>query len=142
MWSWDGADWSYVAGSDYWEIFRNGPSTMSCSGVDDCIAVGPNVFETAPTSAAWDGSVWSEVPVPAGVTSTADVECVSKDQCLMLVASGSTVGALAWMGGWTWAPAPPAGSGGTSCLPQWCMNVGRTGTPSSPTAATYEWTNP
>jgi hypothetical protein len=45
------------------------------------------------------------------------------------------------MGG-AWHSAPRSPGAAISCLSLWCLAVGSTGSPATPTAATYEWTNP
>ena len=133
---WDGSTWTEDPDSDSFPIFVEGASAFACSAVDDCLAVGLNAEETGPTSATWDGSAWTEIALPAGVTSTGSLTCVGDLECLLPASTGM----LAWVGGgWVQAPSPP-GTWGISCLPQWCLGVGRTGTPTAPIAATYEWT--
>ena len=140
MWVWNGAEWSYPGGSEYYEIFSNGASSFSCFAPDDCIAVGTNLFETAATSATWDGSSWTEVALPDGVRSTGDLECVGPDGCLVPWSGTATSGMLAWMGD-AWYQATPSPASSFSCVPQWCLGVNFVGTPAVPIAATYEWTN-
>jgi hypothetical protein len=49
---------------------------------------------------------------------------------------------VAWNGdGWFLAPSPPAGIQRLSCLALRCVAVGSTGSPATPLAATYTWTN-
>jgi hypothetical protein len=139
---WDGTTWSELAGSDSSSLFVDGAHTISCVAADDCLAVGPNAAETGPTSARWDGSAWTEVALPAGVSATGALECLGPTECLLPVSVGGP-GMLAWTGSeWLQAPAAPAGITGLSCLPLWCLGVGATGSPATPTAATYAWTNP
>jgi hypothetical protein len=139
---WNGTSWSTLVGSNTSAIFSEGPGDIACSTVDNCVAVGPlNTAETGPTSATWNGSTWTEVALPAGVTSTGDLDCIGTSECLLPVSGGPSAGMLAWNGSaWVGAPSP-ADTWAISCLPLWCLGVGSTGTPATPTAATYEWTN-
>lgn len=141
MYRWNGTAWSSVAGSDYWEIFSEGAGSLACFAPDDCIVVGTNVTGTAATSATWDGSSWTEVALPVGASYTGKLECVEPDGCLVAWGGGGTGGMLAWMND-AWVSAPPSPVWTFSCVPQWCLGVGSVGTPRTPTAATYEWTNP
>jgi hypothetical protein len=140
MFRWDGVAWSFVEGSDYYEIFGAGAASFSCFAADDCLAVGPNLPQTASTSATWDGSTWTEVPLPSGVRYAWNLECVEPDGCLTRSSGTATGGTLAWMND-AWVQATPSPVSTFSCLPRWCLGVGSVGTPAVPTAATYEWTN-
>lgn len=139
---WDGTTWSELPGSDTSGVFTDGPHSIECVTTIRCLAAGPGASGTGPTSATWDGSTWSEVELPAGVTGVGTIECAAATECLVPVTGGS-VPLIAWNGsGWYDAPSPPTGVGAMSCRPGWCLGVGFTGSPATPVAATYVWTNP
>jgi hypothetical protein len=151
---WNGTAWTHQSRP---QVFYREYNALSCAtSTSSCVAVGakgPNANAITATAWTWDGTTWTERPIPlTDASRLADVSCTSSSECVALGEAiawnpASTFAELAWNGSdWYVAPAPP-GTGaaehrGISCAPLWCMAVGREPAPTSQSiAATYQWTN-
>ncbi len=95
---------------------------LSCASAQFCMSVGPYDTAEGPTSsAAWDGSSWSQVPVPEN-EDLGGVSCLSRTFCMAV--GGDKVSGLPlayeWNGtSWSGLALPTAATGqlvGVSCV--------------------------
>lgn len=86
-------------------------SSVSCATATSCVAVGETANGGNQISYAWNGTGWTLLPVPTGVTGgyLNGVSCVTATDCLAVGSgSGSTWLAQSW-DGQTWTVLPTSG---------------------------------
>ena len=128
---WDGASWNTISGAapDTSGNHDITPTSVSCTGNDDCMLIGSfrNYFDYSIAYAAhWDGAVWSlfDVPTPGFGVLVHDIACTSGADCTAVGSyypghGGTSTWVEHWDGaGWTVAtsPDPPAESPPGSAL--------------------------
>ncbi len=110
---WDDGEWSIVPSPNAFieeaEIY-NELTDVSCASTVACLAVGrvtgfgPNLVKALVLR--WDGSEWTEVPMPSSLGEAQSVSCAAADSCVVL---DETARAAHWDGeNWSleWLPRP------------------------------------
>jgi hypothetical protein len=137
---WDGSAWSTVPGSGLDP--QVAPLTdFACGSPSTCVAFGH--LGSATLGLHWDGGTWTSAPLPAATQFwSGDLSCAGPAGCVGLTDDGTSKATVAWNGdAWFLAPDAPAGTERLSCVALRCLAVGSSGSPATPVAATYTWTN-
>lgn len=110
LWSWNGSRWSRMPGSKMTGSETFALYGLACSSRTQCFAVGACGCLTrgVPLILRWDGSSWTQLPLPQGTTPSAvldAVQCPAPTLCFAVGADNS--GALIdfWNGA-SWKPVP------------------------------------
>lgn len=149
---WDGSEWSDVPiANEVVGDVGEALTDISCPTLSSCVAVGWHGVQITPTSGgeapivdSWDGSAWSEVPLPVALVPQINdnlygVDCVTPGQCIAVGGpqSGWTSVPSFVMssdnGAWSVTGDPPVDPNGTenvvssiSCVAGWsCVTGGQ-----------------
>lgn len=141
---WDGVAWSTVVGSDLAPLSVLPLTDVACGSSASCVAYASDLVTGASIGLHWDGAAWASAPLPEPTQLWGgDLSCAGPVECVGFTHDGASRAAVAWNGaGWSLAPEPPTGVQRLSCRALHCLAVGSTGSPSTPVAAAYTWTNP
>ena len=140
---WDGTAWSQVPDSGLQGLGVWPMTEFACGSSSSCVAYAVG-NDSSSRGLHWDGTTWASAPLPASTMYwEGDLSCAGPDECVGFTDDQGTQTAIAWNGdGWHLAPAAPNGAERLSCLPLRCLAVGHDGSPATPGAWTYTWTNP
>ncbi len=126
--------WSVMPGSDTGQI--NDFNAISCTRVDFCMAVGTFNQLIGPDAAEWNGTSWSDLPIPGSVSAGQElfgVSCADAHFCMAVGHDTSEPFTEQWDGAsWSIVPNPTipgASLHGVSCRSaRFCEAVGYSGT--------------
>jgi hypothetical protein len=126
---WNGTAWLLAQPPAVAGATRSSLAAVSCATATACVAVGAATEDGSSTAVAesWDGTSWSALPTPVGVTSLSGISCPSGATCVAVGSGSSGPTADRWNGS-TWTPqtlaAAPSSLTAVSCTGSVCMAVG------------------